>query len=180
MRESRLTRHRIAAVWMVFCAAVLLSTVHAFAESVSFPQTRAGEIARAYFEAFNSGDPEKLRAFELTYRSAAALEKRSADERVARLLTLREQAGDLEPAKVLAEKPNSLTITARAAKADMWVNCTFSIEEEAPHKLISVAIMPGSAPDVEAAYATEWKNLADLLEQIRKKTSAPIFIKSFG
>ena len=173
MRQKKPGRRRYAAVSLVLHAAMLLSAAHVIAGTVSYPQTRAGEIARAYFEAFNSGDAEKLRAFELKYRSAAALEKRSADERVERLLALREQAGDLEPAKVLDEKPNSLTITARASKADMWVNCTFSIEEEAPHKLISVAIMPGTAPDAEAAYATQWKDLADLLEQIRTKTSAP-------
>jgi CubicO group peptidase (beta-lactamase class C family) len=33
--------------------------------------------------------------------------------------------------------------------------------------------MPGTAPDAEAAYIKEWKNLADLLEQIRAKTGVP-------
>jgi CubicO group peptidase (beta-lactamase class C family) len=42
-----------------------------------------------------------------------------------------------------------------------------------PHKLVSVAIMPGAAPEDEKAYAKDWKDLADLLEQIRVKTGAP-------
>jgi CubicO group peptidase (beta-lactamase class C family) len=151
----------------------LALTATALAEGTfQFPSTRAGEIARAYFEAFNSGDAEKLRAFEETYRSAAALNKRPVDQRVPRLLALREQTGNLTPAKVLKETPK-LIITVHAEKADMWANCTFSIEEEAPHKLVSVAIMPGAAPEEEQAYAKEWKDLADLLEQVRAKTGAP-------
>jgi CubicO group peptidase (beta-lactamase class C family) len=173
MRKSNLTRGSNAAAWIVLLSAILFSPVHVLADSFSYPQTRAGEIARAYFEAFNSGDQEKMRAFEEMYRSAAALEKRPADERVVRKMQLREQTGNFDPAKVLTEKPNSLIITVHAAKADVWLNCTFSIEEEAPHNLISVAIMPGSAPDQATTYATEWKNLADLLEQVREKTGAP-------
>jgi CubicO group peptidase (beta-lactamase class C family) len=159
-----------------FAACTILTSVVCAQGTIQYPATRAGEIARAYFEAFNSGDPEKLSVFEETYRSAGALEKRPVDQRVPRLLALREQTGNLEPAKVLNEKPNSLTITVHAVKADMWANCTFSIEEEAPYKLVSVAIMPGAAPEDEKAYAKEWKNLADLLEQIRAKTGAPAIV----
>lgn len=154
-------------------AGVLLAAVVYAGSAFEYPSTTAGQIAKAYLEAFNSGDREKLRAFEETYRSAGALQKRPVDQRVARLLALREQTGNLEPARVLRETPNSLTITVRAAKAGMWADCTFSIEEEPPHKLVSVAIMPGAAPDDEKAYATEWNDLADLLRQIREKTGAP-------
>jgi len=174
-KESKVTSKWLAG--RVLAAAVaactILTAVVCADGAFQYPATRAGEIARAYFEAFNSGDPEKLRTFEEAYRSAGALQKRPADQRVTRLLALREQTGNLNPAKVLNEKPNSLTITVLAAKADMWANCTFSIEEEAPHKLVSVAIMPGAAPDTEAAKVTEWKDLTDLLEQIRANTGAP-------
>jgi len=137
------------------------------------PDTRAGQIARAYFDSFNSGDPETMKAFETEYRSAGALEKRPVDKRVTQRLGLRDQTGVMEPAKVVTENPNSLVLAVYATKAEMWLQCTFTIEEEAPYKLVSVAIMPGQAPDAEASYVEEWKDLADLLGQIREKTGAP-------
>jgi CubicO group peptidase (beta-lactamase class C family) len=163
--------------WRLSILIVLLSAVvmtsMAAAQTFTYPQTRAGEIAKAYFEAFNSGEQEKMRAFEEKYRSAGALEKRPIDQRIPRLLALREQVGNLEPAAILSEKPNSLAITVLATTPDMWVSCTFSIEESEPFKLVSVAIMPGSAPDAEQSYVQEWKDLADLLAQIRAKTGVP-------
>jgi CubicO group peptidase (beta-lactamase class C family) len=171
MYRSKITRGRLM-IMAVALSAVLITSLAA-AETITFPQTRAGEIARAYFDAFNSGDEQKIRAFEEKYRSAGALEKRPIDERIPRLLALREQVGDLEPAAIIDEKPNSIAVTAHATKPDMWVSCTFSLEAEEPHKLVSVAIMPGSAPDAAQAYVTEWKNLADLLDQIRAKTGVP-------
>jgi CubicO group peptidase (beta-lactamase class C family) len=168
-----MTRGANAAAGIVWLAALLIFPARVASDSFSFPPTRAGEIARAYFQALNSGDPDKLRAFELTYRSAAALEKKSVEQRVAGKLAMHEQAGALTPAKIVAEKPHSLTVTAHAAKADVWLNCTITIEEAPPHKLISVAVMPGSAPEATAAYAQDWKDLANLLGQIKEKTGAP-------
>jgi CubicO group peptidase (beta-lactamase class C family) len=173
MRQLEPIRWRIAAAWLLLISALSGSAASAPAGAFSYPETRAGEIARAYFEAFNSGDAQKLRAFEMKYRSPTALEKRPVEGRVTRLMALREQTGTLEPGKVLAETPNSLTVVAFAVKAGLWINCTFSLEEEDPRQLISVAILPGTAPEAEAAYAKEWKDLADLLGQIREKTGAP-------
>jgi len=173
MAESRTLRKRmfVAVVWA--CVAIAAAASFASSETFTYPQTRAGEIAKAYFAAFNSADAAKIRTFEQTYRSAGALEKRSVEDRVPRVLQLVDQVGKLTPAKVTSEKPNSLTIVAHAGKPDMWVNCTFSMEPESPQKLISIAIMPGSAPDAETEYVSQWKDLADLLEQIRAKTGVP-------
>lgn len=161
------------AVVAILLAAVVSAAAVRAVEVFRLPDTRAGQIARAYFESFNSGDTEKMKAFEAEYRSAGALEKRSVDERVPRKLGLRDQTGILEPAKIVTDEPNSLVLIVRATKAEMWLQCTFTLEEEPPHKLVSVAFMPGEAPDAEAAYTTEWKDLADLLGQIREKTGAP-------
>jgi D-alanyl-D-alanine carboxypeptidase len=169
--RTRRARLWVAVVWA--CVGVVATATPVFPGAITYPKTRAGEIAEAYFTAFNSADAEKLRAFEEAYRSAGALEKRPIDERVPRLLELRAQVGTLAPAEVTAEKPNSLTILAHAEKPDMWVNCTFSLEVEAPHKLISVAMMPGASPEAKSEYVSEWKDLTDLLEQIRAKTGVP-------
>jgi CubicO group peptidase (beta-lactamase class C family) len=87
-------------------------------------------------------------------------------------LQLIPQVGQLRPVKILKEEPNSLTIVAHASAAGMWVNCTFEIEAEAPHKLAAVAMMPGAAPE-DAVSVTEWKDLTDLAGQLLEKSGAP-------
>ncbi len=172
--EKSITRSTRLLLVLV-CALVVFATPVAqlFAGPFVYPDTRAGEIARAYFEAFNSGDADRLSEFEQTYRSAGALEKRSVADRVERKLTLIGQVGKLTPAAVTAETSNSISITAHADKAGMWLKCTFSLEEETPHKLVSVAIMPGSPPEGAGDRVEEWKDLADLLGQIRQRTGVP-------
>ena len=175
--EKSITRSTRLLLVLV-CALVVFATPVAqlFAGPVVYPDTRAGEIARAYFEAFNSGDADRLSEFEQAYRSAGALEKRSVEDRVARLLILIGQVGKLMPAAVTVETSNSLSITAHADKAGMWVNCTFSLEEETPNKLVSIAMMPGSPPEGASDRVEEWKDLADLLGQIRQRTGVPAIV----
>jgi CubicO group peptidase (beta-lactamase class C family) len=171
--ESGTPLKRSIGVVVILCALVAVAAAGGSTDVFKYPESRAGEIARAYFEAFNSGDPEKLSEFESTYRAASALEKRSVEDRVTRLLQLHEQVGPIIPAEISAQQPNSLTFTAHSAKVDMWIRVTFSLEEEAPNKLVSVAIMPGAPPEAEKSYVEEWKDLADLLGQIRTRTGVP-------
>jgi CubicO group peptidase (beta-lactamase class C family) len=156
---------------MILLAILVVSTPVAAPEFV-YPDTRAGEIARAYIASFNSADSVSIREFESRYRSAGALEKRSLDERVPRVLGLIAQVGTLRPATILEEGPNSLTLVAHASAADMWLNCTFTIEAEPPHKLVSVAMAPGAAPQ-DAVAITQWKDLDDLAGQLLASSDAP-------
>ena len=78
--------HLIAALLVIACAG------HAPAgdtNEFAYPDSRAGEIARAWIDQFNSGDDEQTRRFEETYRAESALKKRSVDERLARYPQLR-------------------------------------------------------------------------------------------
>ena len=54
----------------------------------------------------------------------------------------------------------------------MWLNCTFTLEADPPHKLVSVAMMPGAAPE-DAVAITEWKDLNDLANQLLESSGAP-------
>ncbi len=142
------------------------------AQEFTFPDTRVGEIAKAYITSFNSADSVTIRAFETRYRSAGALEKRSLDERLPRVLSLTAQVGTLRPAKILKEEPTRLTLIAHASAADMWLNCTFTIEADPPQKLETVAMMPGASPE-NAVEITNWKNLKDLANQLLESSGSP-------
>ena len=80
----------------------------------TYPDTRVGEIARAWIDQFNSGDDEQTRRFEETYRAESALKKRSVEDRIARYPQLRGMLGTLSPHTVLDQTPSGLKLLARS------------------------------------------------------------------
>ena len=88
-------------------------------DQFTFPETRTGEVARGYIEAFNSRDVEMLKKFNTDYRSEASLAKRSVDDRATQTLGLYEQLGRLEPALITNEDEYSITITVRSEKINL-------------------------------------------------------------
>ena len=81
--------------------ALLAALTYPFVQSAQagdfvFPDTPAGQIAKAFYTAFNSGDPEQFKAFTLKYRSTESQAKRPLDERVAQAIGMREQIGELK------------------------------------------------------------------------------------
>ncbi|MFH1313128.1 MAG: serine hydrolase domain-containing protein [Candidatus Eisenbacteria bacterium] len=152
---------------------LLVSGLARAGEQFVFPETRAGEIAMDYFEAYNSGDVERLRRHYAFYRSDASLAETSPDERAERTMGLYEQTGPLTPVAVIHETESSITITAHAEKIGMWVGCAFQLEKEEPHKLALLMIQPASPPEMATGGVKEWTDLADLLTQVRTETGIP-------
>ncbi len=62
-----------------------------------FPDTRPGEVAEAWFEAFHSGEEGSLAAFERNHRHPTKLEESSAEERGVRLGQVQAMMGVLTP-----------------------------------------------------------------------------------
>ena len=145
---------------LVIVAVVALLPSGGIAE-VTFPNTRAGEIAQAYFESLNTGDGEKIRAFEARYRSEAALARRSLDERIPGVLAYSSQLGTIDPVQIKEETATSISFICKSAKMNMYVAIKLELEETAPFKLETVQIMPASAPTT--GELGEWTTLAELL-----------------
>jgi CubicO group peptidase (beta-lactamase class C family) len=164
--------HRIPIVVPLVLTLLAAGLTHAD-EPFVFPETRAGEIASDYFEAFNSGDLERLRQHYQDYRSEASLAERSPDERASATLGLYEQLGRLVPARVTNETEFSITITAHAEKVKMWASCLFQLEEQEPYKLDMLMIGPGSPPEMVTEGVKTWTSLTDLLDQVRTDTGLP-------
>lgn len=142
-----------------------------------FPATRAGDLAKAYLEAFNSGDVATMQTFAADFRTPGALAKRPAAERGKRTFGLYGQMGVLEQATVTGETENSITITVHSTNMDMWLSCKFDIAEG---KLDGVTIMPTSAPEDRVAQSdefdwetTQWTSLNELLTQVRRHADVP-------
>ncbi len=150
------------------------------AEAFTYPDSRAGEIAQAWIEQFNSGDDEQTRRFEETYRAESALEKRSVEDRLARYPQLRGMLGTLSPHTVLDQTPNGIKLLARSGLMNMWLSLRFELEPEAPHKLKSLEVRPAADPDTAAISYDDWKDLAELVEQVRSDMGSPALAVAVG
>ncbi len=166
---------KIARCIVVSGVAVLLAaSAHAF----EFPATRAGKVAQAYIESYNSGDLAKMAAFVSEYRTPDAVENSSPEERAQRTLGLYNQVGAFEPVKVKDASETALTLIVRSPKMNMWLSCAFELEEQEPYRLRQIRIMPTSAPEDQPSNDFDWEaarslTLNDLIEKVRAHHEIP-------
>lgn len=104
----------------------------------AWPATRAGEVAKAWVTAFNTGE-KAMQEFLATRMSTKALKDRSIPARVERYRDLREKYGRLQLDRITKSGPHELTVKLldADAKSHEWV---FKSEDRAPWKLASVGI----------------------------------------
>ncbi len=105
----------------------------------SFPRTAQGGHIAAYFEAFNSGDEARLTGFFREHWSAASLGQVSLDERLQRTRAIKQQAGRLEPQRLLSESETEVRLLVKDANAQ-WLEMGFAFEEEKPGKIRGIMI----------------------------------------
>jgi hypothetical protein len=116
-------------------------------KTAKLPDSRAGKIATAFFEAYAAGDDASLSRFEQTYRAKSALEKKPIDKRLESWRQFHREWGKLKPAKY-AEADGNLIILLHAETEDVWKTFKFELEPEAPNQLIGIDIAsPVTAPD---------------------------------
>jgi tetratricopeptide (TPR) repeat protein len=104
------------------------------------PDTVAGRRAMAFFETFNSGDEERIRAFEAEHRAKSASKNRSIEERVAQLLELKKALGTLTPLMILTNEEHVLTVLTKASRNGLVFEFRFELEEEPPFGIAAVRI----------------------------------------
>ena len=105
----------------------------------AWPATRAGELARGWVTAFNSGE-EAMRAFLAARMAARNLAEKNVSVRVERYRSLRERYGRLQLEKVVASEPTELSVRLLDADAKSQT-FVFKTESREPWKLLSVSIM---------------------------------------
>lgn len=150
----------------------------------AFPDTVAGRLADAFFEAFNTGDADAMRAFELKHRTARALEERPVEDRVEQYRMLYEEWGKLRVLNVVERSEQDISITARAEKAGAGLEFQFDLEAPPSNKLIVIRITPTvvglqqpspDLPKVGSAaenQALKIASLADSLQPLRDRFNA--------
>jgi hypothetical protein len=140
---------------VLFAGAVLLATAlappvvtaaapdapRASASRDGWPDTRPGRAARGWVEAFSKGD-SAMRAYLTSELAPSSLEKRSIGERMDNYHKRREQYGKLVLASIVSESAERLTARLMSSDASLH-EFEFTIQKEAPYKLVSVAIKEG-------------------------------------
>ncbi len=156
-------------------ALLLVSWNLSAATSLEFPGTRVGEIAAAYFQAFNSDGLDGPREFEQTYRSAEALEQRTIEERMGLYEQIRGMLGGLDPRVITEVAETSLVVAAFSDQAQSWFSVRFLLEDKGAGagKLASLEIQPTGDPNRELTDFSGWSSMEELVEWVRKDLDSP-------
>lgn len=104
-----------------------------------WPDTPAGTMARAWVEAFSTGEAA-MKEFNQKNLASESLAKKGIEERVVSYRKLRDKYGKLMLGSVVKSERTELTVKLIAADATQsgWV---FTVQKQAPYKLISVGML---------------------------------------
>lgn len=116
-----------------------------------FPGTPAGRTAKAFIDAFNSGDEETMRNYSENHRSKSALESRSMEERLGQYGELYSGMGKLDVRRIEPHDELNVTVTVKPERGYSGLAMTFQCETAAPNKLEEVRITPTFLEDDKPA-----------------------------
>jgi hypothetical protein len=100
-------------------------------------------IAKAWSEAFNSGDSARVRQFYAAFGDSAALGEDPMDARVKRYEAMRGQLLPIRFQRTLEEHPLSLEMLASIGLG-VTMTITFLLSAQPPHRLTAVQLMPAT------------------------------------
>ncbi len=108
--------------------------------SGTWPESRAGRIAAAFFDAYDRGSDESMEGFERACRAQAALEARPVEDRLVGWRELRSEWGELKARKCVEGGANDLFVLVRAEGEGVWKTFRFMLEAGEPYKLTGIEI----------------------------------------
>ena len=132
---------------LLFTALLIAAPVAApaAADDIAWPASEPGRHARAYFEAFKSGEPA-MRAFWQEHGSAAALAQRPVDARIGVWRNMSDEFGVLTPVRVTGSGDDFVEVLARGSHG-AEVAIRFACDAAPPHGLVALRVgEPGEAP----------------------------------
>jgi D-alanyl-D-alanine carboxypeptidase len=134
---------------LVATASVLLVVASAFAQpkpAAVLPDTIAGTRAAGWLAAFNSGDEGQMRQYFTDNLAPEAIVDFPIEERLGRIRAMRADLGTLALRKVVQAGEGGVTVVA--ASRDEFVQLTFELEAQPPHRLLRVRIEPADDPNL--------------------------------
>lgn len=156
----------------ILCMLLISSGI--YAQEVTFPETKVGKIAQAWFMAFAADEDAPMREFTATYRTTNALSRMSVDDRMAQHKQIKGMIKQLLPKKITESTEDNLTLLVYAEAIETWFETAFTLSQTEPDKLESFALKPAQAPAEDAAAGFgDWKDLSDLLSNVIEQNKIP-------
>ncbi|NUO80270.1 beta-lactamase family protein [candidate division KSB1 bacterium] len=118
----------------------------ALAQENKLPDTPTGKIVAAYLSAFNSGEANKMQAFQSEHFAQAVLQRRTNEERRQMYERIYGDLGALELYRVTETADRAITIQTQSQKGEA-AEFRFEFEPQPPYKItgIRVELMPAEA-----------------------------------
>jgi D-alanyl-D-alanine carboxypeptidase len=145
--------------YSLLAAAVLLFIAPACLAQTQFPDTPAGNQAKAWLEVFNDGDAEKHKEF-LRKNAPSRL------ERADREMGLREMTGGFDIKKVEESTPTKIVALVQERASDQFARLTVEVDAGEQHQITRLALEATARP---AEFAIPHLSESELITALRKK-----------
>jgi CubicO group peptidase (beta-lactamase class C family) len=143
------------------------------AQISDWPDTPAGQWARAFFKAYNSDGTEALEKFISEYYSESYLKENPLEEEIANINQLRGMTAKVQVHSAQAEGEFKVSVLVRSETVG-WIQFEIELSSESPHDLTGMGVTPSTPPSTKKEDdIEEWQTLGDLLERIRLDAGMP-------
>lgn len=183
----------------ILIIAILITAVWpTMAQTHSLPNTKGGQRVEAYFNAFNSGDDQKLRSFFIENITEESLKQRPVEPRMEFHKQVKGNFQALEIRKVVSATDTEIHLLARSVNGG-WLAYVFTIEDQPARKIVRLTLEPVDPPASEsktsypapATFAEFLKTAEKYLDDLAKtdafsgvvlvaKDDKPVFSRSYG
>lgn len=115
--------------------------------SFTYPKERRGEIARAFIDAFNSGDENRMRDFHYSFGADATTNSETVEDAVWQNQRLHKLLGALVPYRLARSDDSTLVLLARSDTLKSWFHVGFELSRTEPAQVMGQFIRPAPRPD---------------------------------
>jgi len=143
----------------LLAAAILLFIAPACLAQTQFPDTPAGNQAKAWLEVFNAGDAEKHKEFLRTNAPTRL-------ERADREMGFREVTGGFDLKKVEESTPTKIVALVQERSSDQFARFTVEVDAGEQHQITRLALEGTKRP---AEFALPHLSESELITALRKK-----------
>ena len=144
---------------LLLAVAILLFSASACLAQTQFPDTPAGNQAKAWLEVFNAGEAEKHKEF-LRKNAPSRL------DRAEREMGLREMSGGFDVKKVEESTATKLVALVQERVSDQLVRLTMEVDANEPHQISRMSLQGIPRP---AEFALPHLSESELITNLRKK-----------
>jgi len=143
------------------------------------PDSPGVKTLKAFIETLNTNDVPKMERFILTHFHDRTATMPEITARATRFMQLNSLGSPFTFGETLTDTPTLVVVTVKsAAGSDYEIKMSFAAEE--PHLALSVYMGgPGSQSGPPSKHYTKWRDLNDLLGQIRTDTKVPAICAAF-